>query len=69
VVGQEARLLVNPDNCQAFAQAIEFLLDQPKLATEYGRAARVKVQALFNFDRYVDASEAVYRKLITGAEQ
>ena len=67
VIEQETGLLVDPDNCQALAQAIEFLLAQPKVATEFGRAARIRVRSLFNFERYVDAYDAVYRKLITEA--
>jgi glycogen synthase len=63
VVDRGTGLLVDPGDWQGIAKAIEFLLRQPKVATQFGQAARRRIQALFSFERYVDAYDALYRKL------
>jgi glycogen synthase len=66
VVDQETGLLVDPGDWRALAAAIEFLLARPESATEFGQAARRRIQRLFNFERYIDGYDALYRKLVTG---
>jgi len=68
VVEQETGLLVDPGDWRALAEAIEFLLTEPKTATEFGQAARRRIQTLFSFERYIDAYDALYRKLITRSD-
>jgi glycogen(starch) synthase len=66
VVDRETGLLVDPGDWRALAAAIEFLLARPESATEFGQAARRRIQRLFNFERYIDDYDALYRKLVTG---
>lgn len=66
VVDQETGLLVDPGDWRALAEAIEFLLATPEAAIEFGQAARRRIQRLFSFERYIDAYDTLYRKLITG---
>jgi glycogen(starch) synthase len=66
VVERETGLLVDPEDWRGIAWAIEFLLAHPETATQFGEAARRRIQTVFNFERYADAYDAVYRKLISG---
>jgi glycogen(starch) synthase len=66
VVEQETGLLVDTGDWRALAEAIEFLLAHPEVATQLGQAARRRIKTLFSFERYVDAYDALYRKLVTG---
>jgi glycosyltransferase involved in cell wall biosynthesis len=66
VVEQQTGLLVDPGDWRALAEAIEFLLAQPQAATQFGQAARRRIQTFFSFERYIDAYDALYTKLITG---
>ena len=65
VVDQETGLLVDPGDWRSLASAIEFLLAKPEAATQFGQAARQRIQRLFSFGRYIDDYDALYRKLIT----
>lgn len=64
VVHQETGLLVEKDDVAQLIEAIAFLLDNPEVATRIGQAARVRSQEVFNLERFVDAYDALYRKLI-----
>ena len=65
IVDQETGLLVDPGDWRSLAGAIEFLLVKPEAATQFGQAARKRIQRLFSFERYIDDYDALYRKLIT----
>ena len=64
IIDQESGLLVEPENWEGLARAVAHLLDHPEIATKLGYAARHRVQTLFSFERYVDAYDVLYRKLI-----
>ena len=61
---QETGLLVEPEDSSALAEAIALLLNHPETAARMGQAARVRVQREFGWEGYVDAYDALYRKLI-----
>ena len=64
VAHQETGLLVEPEDSPALAEAIALLLGGREIATRMGQAARVRVQREFGWEGYVDAYDALYRKLI-----
>jgi glycogen synthase len=66
VVEQETGLLVDPGDWRVLADRIEFLLAHPKAAIQFGEAARRRIQTVFSFERYIDAYDALYARLITG---
>jgi glycosyltransferase involved in cell wall biosynthesis len=63
VVHAETGWLTESDNGTALAEAIEFLLEQPEKIRRMGRAARVRAQTEFSWERYVDHYDALYRRL------
>ena len=69
VVHQQTGLLVEPENSDALAEAITFLLDHHETATQLGQAARQRAQEVFGWERCVDAYDALYRKLIKKSPQ
>lgn len=64
VVHQQTGWLVEPENSQAVADAIVFLLDHPQMAVQMGHAARRRVQELFSWEHHVNAYDALYQKLM-----
>jgi glycogen(starch) synthase len=64
VIDQETGLLVEPENVEALAFAIAYLLDHPDVAARFGQAARRRVEHALGWEQYVDAYEAVYRRLV-----
>ncbi|MGE3165591.1 MAG: glycosyltransferase family 4 protein [Planctomycetota bacterium] len=56
-------LLVQPDDPQALASALEELLDEPDRARNMGRAGRCFIEEMFSRDRMVQATERIYRHL------
>ena len=60
---QEGGLIVDNEDTDGFASAVSFLLEHPALAIEMGEAGRRRVQAVFTWDRHLEAYDAVYRKL------
>ena len=68
VVHEETGLLVGKEDSYALAKAITFLLDHPEVAAAMGRAGRLRAQQLFSLERYIDAYDALYRRLIDGCE-
>jgi glycogen(starch) synthase len=64
IAHQQTGLLVEPENSAALAEAIMFLLGRPDESIRMGQAARLRVQEVFSWDRYVDAYDALYRKLV-----
>ena len=63
VMHQEGGLIVDNEDTDGFASAVSFLLEHPALAIEMGEAGRRRVQAVFTWDRHLEAYDAVYRKL------
>lgn len=64
VVHGQTGLLVQPENVSSLAEAIIFLLEHPTTAIEMGQAGRSRALEHFSWDRYVDAYDALYRRLI-----
>ena len=66
VVHQQTGLLVEPEDSSALAEAIASLLNHPQTATHMGKAARQRAQEVFSWDRYVEAYDTLYQRLIEG---
>src|SRR5215813_2063780 len=60
---QQTGLLIEKEDSQALATAIEFLLHHPDTATRMGQAARGRAREVFSWKRCVDAYDALYRTL------
>lgn len=63
IVHEETGLLTECGNSAALAGAVESLLAQPKRANRMGVAARQRVQEKFDWTRYVNTYDALYRHL------
>ena len=63
VVHRQTGLLVAPEDHSGLAEAIAFLLEHPEMAVQMGQSARRRVQDVFNWQRCVNAYDALYRKL------
>ena len=62
----ETGLLVPPRDAGALADAIFALLDDPTAALALARAGRKRVEAHFSLRAKLDATEALYRRLVDG---
>ncbi len=60
----ETGLLVENEDSEGLADAIGSLLDHPTLASALGQAGRRRAQERFNAERFVDAHETLYRRLV-----
>jgi glycogen synthase len=67
VLHQKTGWLVPPGDENALAEALLLLLNEPRSAVEMGEAARIRAQEIFSFERYIDAYENLYCRLVTGA--
>lgn len=69
VIHQKTGLLFEKDNVRDLADSLIFLLDHPETIHAMGREARTRSLQLFNLEKYVNAYESLYQKLIhqTGA--
>jgi glycosyltransferase involved in cell wall biosynthesis len=65
VIHKKTGLLVKPEDSDALAESICFLLDHPDRAIQMGQAGRRRAIKQFTFDRYVNAYDALYQKLIS----
>lgn len=63
IAHKQTGLLVEPEDSSALAEAMAFLLGHPEEFTRMGQAARLHVQNLFSWERYLDAYDALYQKL------
>jgi glycogen(starch) synthase len=64
VIHNETGLLVTPEDSSALADAIASLLQEPKLAVQMGRTGKRRALAYFGWERYVDAYEELYLRLV-----
>ena len=69
VTDGETGLLVPPRKPQKAAAAVRMLLDDPELRAKMGRAARCKVEQLYDWKRVCEATEAVYEDMLAGSSQ
>lgn len=65
VTDGETGLLVPPRNPKRAAAAVRTLLDDPALRRSMGRAARRKIEERYDWRRVCEATEAVYRDMLT----
>jgi glycogen(starch) synthase len=63
VVNGQTGLLVEKEDSHALAEAIGYLLDRPERAVQLGQAARQRAQEVFDWQRCVDAYDALYNAL------
>ena len=61
---QESGLLVEKEDSRGLAAAISSLLDNPDMAVRMGQAAARRVQAMFGWERHVDAYDALYKDVV-----
>lgn len=64
VVDGETGLLVPPQDPAALKQALSQLIADPALRERMGKAGRQRVEAWFNLERNVQATQSVYRELL-----
>lgn len=64
VVGDDAGILVPPEDAPALARAIARLAGDPQLARALGEAGRARVAARFTVEAMATATRAVYRRLV-----
>lgn len=64
VAHERTGLLVEEEDSAALAKAIAFLLDNPEKARQMGQAGRARALDLFDWDKYVDAYDKLYHKLV-----
>jgi len=67
VADGETGILVEPEDARGLAAAVTGLLDDPARAAAMGRRARERAQTLFGWTAYLDAFDALYRRLGAGA--
>jgi glycogen(starch) synthase len=63
VLHEETGLLVETEDSAGLAQALIFLLENPKKAIQLGQAARQRALDVFSLQRFIDSYEALYVKL------
>jgi len=61
---QKTGLVVPPDNPKALAEAINLLLDNPDLATRFGRNGLERVRTLFSLETMIKSMETLYHQII-----
>lgn len=69
VVHQETGLFIDPDDSQALAEMMAFLLDHPDQARQMGLQGRSRVLNTFNLEQTFEAYDTLYRKLIQETSQ
>ncbi|MBN1271358.1 MAG: glycosyltransferase family 4 protein [Candidatus Aminicenantes bacterium] len=68
VVHQKTGILVDKNDGESLAEAVIYLLDRPKEASEMGAAARQRARTKFSMKRYVDRYYHLYRRVRRGHE-
>jgi glycosyltransferase involved in cell wall biosynthesis len=64
----EGGLLVEADDPAALADAVGWLLEAPEHAIRMGQAGARRVGEEFGWDRYVEAYDALIRRLVGGED-
>ena len=64
VLGDDAGLLVAPEDVGGFAAALDRLASEEKLRKQLGQAAQARVESMFLVRRYVHDFEETYRRLL-----
>ncbi len=67
VVAADTGLLVEPDDEEAFARALEQVLLEPDLGNGLGRNAMERMRSEFSLARLVDDIDSLYRRLVSDA--
>ena len=68
VVHGQMGLLVEDENVKALAEARKFIHMDPAAAVQIGREGKCRAMKRFSWDRYVDAYDSLYRRLIAGEQ-
>lgn len=63
IVDRETGLLIDPEDSTALAKAIRSLLNNVEEAERMGRQARLRMEDVFSFEKYVDSYDTLYRRL------
>ncbi len=61
---QETGLVINPSSSQELKEAMQYLLDNPQRATEFGKNARNRATTLFTAEQQTKAYYELYQKLL-----
>jgi glycogen(starch) synthase len=64
VIDGRTGLLVEKENSLALAEAVTFLLNNPAIAIQMGKAARSRVLDIFSMENSLNSYDRLYRKLI-----
>jgi rhamnosyl/mannosyltransferase len=62
---QKTGIVVEPNNPDALANAINLLLDNPDLRKQYGQAGFKRVEKYFSVDRMINDLNAVYNTCLS----
>jgi len=68
VIHEQTGILVEPEDSDAIAAGVVFLLSHRETARQMGEAARRRIEEAFSWERHVDAYDALYKRLIGEAE-
>jgi len=63
VIHGETGILVEKEDPDALGEAMKFILSHPGTAVQMGEAARCRAQQVFNWERFVNNYDALYKKL------
>jgi glycosyltransferase involved in cell wall biosynthesis len=66
VAANETGLLVAVEDATALASAIQRLLAEPALRTQFGEAGSARARRLFSLERMVEEYDALYRDVMSG---
>jgi len=66
VLDGETGLIVPPEDPEALARALIFLLEHPEEAARFGRAGRLRAERTFGWGDYVEAYDRLYHTLCPG---
>ena len=66
VIHRKTGLLIDREDSRQLADAIIFLLEHPRLAMQYGRYARKRIEEVFTVTSFLNAYDRLYKKLANG---
>jgi glycosyltransferase involved in cell wall biosynthesis len=64
VMHEQTGLLVPPGDPSRIAEAVNRLLGNKNLCTEFGKAGKQRVHELFGIERMISETEALYQKFV-----